>query len=281
MKQWLENLTGLGLVPYVATSEGYLSHLDVSLFGGREIIRVVENPDHKNFHEAYLLSNSLGFGNPDLKMPNWVYIDCVLMQSAVVGFAVPRANAPKTLLDFYAKDAKINVDALDYIPVSGQIAGLGIDGQTLIGFSLFSLRKLLNNPAIPNLGIPTKLAAMHVYGAENKERFLGIAQYNNPAILTHARFGKHIYIDRPMMPLHPLGHMTFVYGMKIDLDEGRIFGDDNAAANHDFLLRSDDEAKKAELQKRIQDGETFEILPPVHIQKDGGLYLPIKEGRRT
>lgn len=165
-----------GLVPYVATSQNYLQYLDLSLFGGKEVIRILENQDHRNFHEAYLVSNSLAFGNPNLKMQNWVYIDCVLMQSAVVGFAIPTDLAPSTLINHYEKDPWVDADKLDYIPISGQIASLGIDWQTLVGFSLFSLRRQIEHIDVHKLAHKTKYAALKVYRAEELEKYVGIGQ---------------------------------------------------------------------------------------------------------
>ena len=48
--------------------------------------------------EAYLLSNSLSYESPNLKMPHWVLIDCVLMQTAVVGFTIAKSAVPEELL---------------------------------------------------------------------------------------------------------------------------------------------------------------------------------------
>ena len=93
--------------------------------------------------------------------------------------------------------------------------------------------------------------------------------------MTHALFGKKLYIDRAIMPLHPLRHMTFIYRVDIDLDEDRIFNKNIIAENYDFLLRSDDEETKIEIQNRIMGGEKFRIAHPVHITKEDGIYLPI------
>ncbi|NQZ14482.1 MAG: hypothetical protein HRT94_06650 [Alphaproteobacteria bacterium] len=276
MKQWLSELMDLGLVPYIATSKTFMPYLDTSLFDGKEVVKFLEDPRERNFHEAYLVSNSLGFGNPDLKMPNWVYIDCVLMQSAVVGFALPVEKAPDTLVSFYEDDPYVNVDALDYIPVSGQIAALGIDGQTLTGFSLFSLRRQLANMEIPKLGAYTKYLALHVYHAQEREKFIGLSQYNNKALKTHALFGEKMYIDQTIMPLHPLQEMSFTYSMKVTLDENRLSqGIPEAKQDYDFLLKSDDTETKKGMQRRIDEGERFYIASPIHIEKEDGLYLPI------
>ncbi len=267
----------IGLVPYVATSEYLLPYFDMSAFGGHEIIRLMEDPAHRDFHEAYLVSNSLAFGNPNLKMPNWVYIDCALMQTAVVGFAIPMDKAPDTLREHYELDPYVDTDKLDYIPVSGQIAALGIDGRTLTGYSLFSLRRQLGAMEVSNLAARTKYAALKAYKAEEMESFLGISQYDNNALKIHAQFGEKMYIDRATVPLHPLKDMSFTYRMKIKLDAARIFGEGQGAdAPYDFLLKSDDLAAKEKIQRERNAGKKFHIVSPVHIKKEDGLYLPVK-----
>ncbi|MAZ76101.1 MAG: hypothetical protein CMH31_02235 [Micavibrio sp.] len=276
MKQWLSELMDLGLVPYVATSKAFVPHLDLSLFEGHEVVKLLEDPKERNFHEAYLVSNSLGFGNPELKMPNWVYIDCVLMQSAVIGFALPISKAPDSLISFYEDDPYVEINALDYIPVSGQIAALGIDGQMLTGFSLFSLRRQLASMNIPKLAAFTKFAALHVYKAEEKIKFTGLSQYDNKALKTHALFGEKMYIDQTIMPLHPLNEMSFTYSMKVTLNESRLSGEFlKQEDEYDFLLKSDDTVTKQGMQNRIDSGERFYITSPIHIEKEDGLYLPI------
>jgi hypothetical protein len=276
MKSWIADILNLGFRPYVATSEIFLPHLDFSLFGGTEIIKLLEDPAQRDFHEAYLVSNSLGFGNPDLKMPNWVYIDCVLMQSAVVGFALPIDKAPRTLVDFYQNDPYVDIKNLDFIPVSGQIAALGIDARTLVGFSLFSLRRQIHNLQVPRLAHLTKYAALHTYKADQFDRFIGLSQYNNHALKTHALFGKKIYIEQPMMPLHPLEDMSFTYSMKVDFNEERILGPMiDTPQNYDFLMKADDKAIKLELARRMKQGERFYIEQPIHVIRDDEIYLPI------
>lgn len=277
MKKWMSELMDAGLVPYVATSEAFLDHFDLSLFGGNAVVKLLEKEEDRNFHEAYLVSNSLAFGNPDLKMPNWVYIDCVLMQTAVVGFALPVSMAPDHLIDYFERDPKVDVKTLDYIPVSGQIAALGGDGKRFVGFSLFSLRRQIGDIKIDKLAHKTKYAALSAIRAEEGDSFVGISQYDNKALTTHTRFGSKMYIEQTTMPLHPLRDMSFTYKMKVELDEDRILGDmTSGAKGYDFLLKADDLAKKREMQERMRGGEKFYIMDPVHIEKDDGLYLPIK-----
>ena len=187
MKQ-LESLIQNGLVPYIATSKNFVGSLDMSVLGDNGFVMLMEDEASAAFHEAYLLSNSLAFGNADLKMPNWVYIDCVLMQGAVVGFAMKIEDAPDKLLQFYKDDPKVDLEALKYIPVSGQIASTNIDGRSMTGFSLFSLRKYLPNRDIPSLAITTKYIALKAYKADQKDKYFGISQYDNRALLTMGPF---------------------------------------------------------------------------------------------
>lgn len=277
IKPWLEPLLDAGLVPYVATSEALLDSLDLSEFGGHTLVRRLEDPAHRNFHEAYLVSNSLGFGEPDLKMPNWVYIDCVLMQTAVVGFAISIKKAPDSLVSLYERDPYVNVEDLDYIPISGQIAGMGLDGNSLIGFSLFSLRRQLSNVALPPLGPLTKYAALKAYRADQRDRFVGISQYENRALRSHARFSKKMYIDQPIVMLHPWRDMSFMYSMKVEFDEDRIFNgiSDGSDSPAEIEMRVDDREMKDVIQAGLAKGDRYYIKDPIHIEKDDGLYVAI------
>ncbi len=277
LSAWLQPFVQAGLMPYVAASERNAAALAIERLGHVPcVIKVMERAEDRAFHLAYLAANAIGFGNPALKMPNWVYIDCVLMQTAVIGFCIPRDSAPAALIEAFAADPSVPLEALDALPVSGQIAGLALDGDTLIGFSLFSLRKFM--PALQNLalGPATKAMALSLYRAEERQRFQGIAQYDNPALKVHARFGRQIEIDQPVMPLHPLGHMTMVYGMKADLDFARIFSGLQGAEPYDILLRADDAAAKEGLVAGRANGQRYIICPPYQIERDGALYLPLR-----
>ena len=281
MKFSLKQILDLGLVPYISTSANVLPHLDLSLFEGHAIIKVLEEEEHLSFHQAYLLSNSLGFGSPDLKMPNWVYMDCVLLQTAVVGFAMSVEKVPESLRALYEADPKVDMDALDIIPISGQISAMGLDGETLTGFSLFSLKARLLNEfkdfATLSLGTLTKFAALCAYKADASDRVVrGVAQYDNPALKIHGLFSDKMYIEQPMLPLHPLQSMSFIYRMQVKLSEEELQSNVQLSGREpDILLHAEDKIMKHEIAERIQQGEQFYIQHPIQITKDDGVYLPI------
>jgi len=268
-------------VPYVSTSANVLPHLDLSLFEGRAVLKMLEEERHLSFHQAYLLSNSLGFGAPDLKMPNWVYMDCVLLQTAVVGFAMSVEKVPESVRSLYAKDPQIDMDTLDIIPISGQISAMGLDGKTLTGYSLFSLKSRLvkefKELATLQLGTLTKFAALCAYKANLPGRIVrGVAQYDNPALKIHGLFSDKMYIEQPMLPLHPRQSMSFIYRMQVNLSERKL--QNNVQQNDrepDILMHAKNEAMKHEITERMKQGERFYIQHPTQVIKDDKIYLPI------
>lgn len=277
VKSEIERLAGYGIVPYVATSDMYLKHIDTSICGGREVIKLLEREEDVDFHRAYVFSNFLGFGGTDVEMPFWVYIDFAVLQTAIIGFAIEKDKAPELLLEQLAQRPDIDLKNLTHIPISGQTAGLGIGGDVMMGVSLFSIRRFLPDLDLEGLGTLTKALGLHVQQAETHEAFIGISQYNNAALKIHGRFGEKMYIQTPMVPLHPMKDMTLIYKMKVDLDDARIFADHkDTDLDYDIFLRSNDLDAKTGIAKRMASGEKFYIAKPFQIFEDDAIHLPIK-----
>ena len=81
-----------------------------------------------------------------------------------------------------------------------------------------------------------------------------------------------MYIDTPMAMMHPLKDMSFIYSMKIDLENLET---PRKTIEPDFYLKADDKDKKLEMAKRMEAGEKFYITHPIQVKKEDGLYLPI------
>lgn len=278
---WLTGLIDKGFEPYIATSRKLVPYLNTTPFGQKATVYVMDEMNDDSFMEAYflleayLLSNSLGFESPNLKMPHWVLIDCVLMQTAVVGFTVPKSAVPEELLSYYRADQKISLDKLTRIPVSGQISSSDIGGKTMTGSSLFSLgRRWLGG--VERLGLYTRTLAFEVYNAKAYDAFYGITQYDNMALRIHGRFTHEMEITQPVVRLHPGKEMTFVYKMKLDYDPQNP-NKLQAPVEPTFWLNATDKDKKYEMQQNIKKGKRYIIAPPFSIQRDGGIFLPIIE----
>ncbi|MGE3623015.1 MAG: hypothetical protein AB7H77_03955 [Bdellovibrionales bacterium] len=273
---WLMTLQSAGYLPYISTSRRLLPFLDTSPFGEKANIFLMENDEHGPFHEAYLLSNSLSFKSPDLKMPHWVLIDCALMQTAIVGFMKACKDLPESLLSHYRNDPGIDLDRLDFIPVSGQISSPSVGGESFVGISLFSLAKSI--PEGPSqLGLYTKALALEVYRAARQSHYYGIAQYNNPSLKIHGRFTPRLEIHQPMVPLHPGKDMTLIYKMTVDFDPHRLDEPPSEAGEPTFWLNARDISGKNRMQAGIADGKRYVIMPPFSVKRSGEIFLPIKE----
>ena len=271
---WLSELRRKGYQPYIATTRRLLPSLNIKPFGDDVTIYLMDEVSDAPFLEAYLLSNSLSFESPNLKMPHWVLIDCVMMQSAVVGFTLPVSAIPDALLHYYKEDKNIAFDKLTHIPVSGQISATNIDQKSLTGISLFSLGKHLTTAG--KLGLYTKTLALEVYGARNYETYYGIAQYDNPSLRVHGRFTTEMEIHQPIVLLHPGKERTFIYKMKLNYDPMNP-DSERTAQNPTFWLDAKDTAKKQAMAEQMKQGKRFIIAPPFSVQRDGGTFLPIIE----
>jgi hypothetical protein len=271
---WLQRLIADGYIPYVATSERLLPSFNTSPFGDKARCYLMENQGDAAFFESYLLSNSLGFKSPDLKMPHWVLIDCTLMQTAIVGFMKARDELPAKFLDYYRNDPRIDMENLTHIPISGQIASLTADGKSLFGFSLFSLGSSINGPK--NIGLFTKALALEVYRAADYDELYGITQYDNPAIKIHGRFSSRMEIHQPIVPLHPKKDMTLIYKTKVDYDPWRL-EENRVPVEPGFWIQAHDRNTKLHMQKGIAKGKRYVIVPPFSVQRDGEVWLPVIE----
>jgi hypothetical protein len=268
---WFQSLTDFGLRPYVATARHQLPALDVPAAGTEPYIACLEDKAAKPFHRAYNIANALAFGARDLTMPGWVYIDCVLMQTAVIGFAAPKTMLPAKLLKEFGPAAAV----LDWLPVSGQTASPAIDGKTLVGFSLFSLRSYW--PELPALGLATKGLALEVYKARDYERFLGITQYDNPALAMHGRFGTAVEVVAARVPLHAQGDVSLVYGMSVDFDPARLDEVPVTDKEPDFWIDPSSGDGIDRVEEGLAAGRRYFILPPFQVREGQSVKLPIAE----
>ena len=273
--EWFSRLMLKGYRPYIATSRRLLEFINLTPYGLPADLYLLDDAEQIPFHEAYLLSNSLGFSAPDLKMPHWVLIDCALMQSAVVGFTRAVGDIPPELRDYYKADPRVDLSKLSRLPISGQIASPSAEPGNFVGISLFSLGRHFGGDA--GIGLYTKALALEVYKVREGGTFRGISQYDNPAIKIHGRFSRSLEIEQVMVPLHPRREMTFIYKMDVDYDPHGL-EDVPLAVEPTFWLNARDTVTKRRMEIAKSEGRTFRIVPPFITHRDGESFVPIVEG---
>ncbi len=271
---WLTKILQAGYIPYIATSRDLLPYFDTAPFGLPVQTFFMEEPSHKSFLETYLMSNTLSFKNPDVQMPKWVLIDCVLMQTAIVGFMKPTSEVPDKLLESYRNNKLVDIDHLSYLPISGHVSSPCVGGIGFVGISLFSLGREIGD--IKGLGLYSKALALEVYRAPSHKVFRGIVQYDNNALRVHGRFSTRTEITQPMVPLHPRNDMTLIYQQQIDYDPYQL---DKLPApeNPTFWLNARDSAAKRQLLDGRNNGNKYIIVPPFQVQSGEDVLLPIVE----
>jgi hypothetical protein len=272
--EWLLTLLEKGYEPYIATSRHLIESLNTAPFSYPIPIHLLDDENQIPFYEAYLLSNSLSFASPDLKMPHWVMIDCALMQSAIVGFTRTVEDLPPALLKYYEDDPRIDLSKLSRIPVSGQIASPATTQGSFVGISLFSLGQMLGDDT--RLGLYTKALALETYRARQNGTFYGIAQYDNPALKIHGRFSSKMEIEQATVPLHPRKDMTLIYKMTIDFDPYTV-EQPPSDIEPTFWLNANDKEMKLSIQEGLRQGRRYQIAPPFAVKRDGAILLPIIE----
>lgn len=131
-----------------------------------------------------------------LGMPLWVFLDCCVLPSVMVGYEAPRDALPAEIANALDPDGK-----LDWIGVSEYVALPSLVASEVVGVSLFSL------VTGSRLGLRAKALALHLLGARTQ---IGIAQITNAALGMHLRFGA-LDVVAAGVQVHSRPDATFVY----------------------------------------------------------------------
>lgn len=264
MTSILAGLVERGFVPFAFGAADNLAHLDPTPLGLPLRMLAAEDPALADLHRTLNRLNGLAYGAADLAMPLWVQLDCGLLPSAFVGFALPERALPPALRD--QLDPHGGPDAL--VPVSEAIAVPTLVPGRVVSFSLAAL--------VPGLGFATKLLAL---AAHRCREAIGVAQYDNPSLRLHARFGR-----LELVQARAIGHRypdrTFVYRLRVDptwlarLDRGERPEEPPA----ERWLDPADAPTIAWLANDLLAGRTWDVLPPGVTVGPNGPRIPL--GRR-
>ncbi|TXD35618.1 hypothetical protein FRC98_15535 [Lujinxingia vulgaris] len=257
------------LIPYVLTTARNLPFLDLEVDIGRplEVLRV-EDDQNGEFCSILNRSNQEAFGGPDsMGMPLWVMLDCAILPSAVIGFMLPRADTPPSILE------KLDVDD-DYegfVPISEYCACPTVEADCVSGFSLHS--HLMGQ----GIATRTKALALAIYKARYQ---VGVTQFYNPAIRVHVRFGAmEMSIHRPSVHTYP--EDSFVYRLELPSREvlinmargADVFGQSKIPEGVRWEFDPNNEMMQGRLARHLQEGGRAWLIPPGWRASDDGCEL--------
>lgn len=263
----IANLVEAGFVPFAFGRRTNLDLLHPSPFGAELLMLDADDPANLPFHLFINRLNGLSYGGKDMGMPAWVQIDCGILPSAFIGFAVPASTLPERL--------KWRMDISTYdglVPISEAISIPTAEPGRWMSYSMSTV--------LPGhqLGYGSKLLSLRAYGCRTT---LGVAQFDNFALRIHTRFGA-LKIVEPHVPYHTCPTNSFVYasdmrgGQTLDrLERGEVVDDSREPT---FMLDSKDTPKMVQMGERVRAGtHEYWLLPPGAVRTDAGVCNPILE----
>ncbi len=261
------NLVEQGFVPYAFGSRPNLELLHPAPFGAELTMIPADDEEHLAFHHFVNRLNGLAYGGKDMGMPAWVQIDCGILPSAFIGFALPPERLPEKLKWQLGIG---NHEGL--VPISEAISIPTAQNSRWMSYSMSTV--------IPGkkVGFASKVLSLRAYGCRST---LGVAQFDNFALCLHTRFGA-LEILEPHVPYHTCPSNSFVYGLDLQggavldkLERGGKVDDDREAT---FTIGSRDTDKMREMAERTRAGShRYWLLPPGAIRGVHGVTNPIFE----
>jgi hypothetical protein len=263
---------------HLVSHSAVLERLDTSPFGLPVVATDILGPrdlawDAESFMRVYNRLNRELFGPNNLALDGWVMVNIGLLASAFLIIALPFARLEQMLGDGrYPPEQEARLRER-LAPVLAAASELGFDGPIplagysaaamptpghWLGWSLCSM--------IPGLGTVAKGLALEAYRATT---LTGVAQYANPALHVHRKFGR-MRILKAVLALHPVPG-TLVYQTDVYLD-------DDSEQTPTSRIRADDVAALDELEANIVSGRHVAYILPPGLDRDG--RVPILETSR-
>lgn len=189
---------GRDFVPFVLGLPRFAEGLtESSCVAGTRLLDVLDETN-ASFFRLLNAGNRLAYGA--LAMPDWVQLDCATLPTAMIGFALRRADVPSDLWDRLGGGAS---DGL--VPVAAFCASYTVEPGTVVGFSMFSLLPGLR------LGVRSKALALQCMGARTQ---IGITRIEGPERRAQEVFGAlRVLAERPSV--HPDAENTLVYELDV------------------------------------------------------------------
>ena len=198
--------------------EGYVDGRTVHTSNRKYDLKIPSNMTEKfkKFHTLLHSLDGISFGGKDLAAPEFFFADVVYQSGATTGITIDKETAHKMSQDYDKLDDLMSVkeELGGYkgdIPISFYSAV--VNEKELVGNSLASLCNGLN------LGRETKKLGISPW--KDSKDITGVAQADNPSVITHSRIAPLELIIPDYSPVHG-SDLTFKYKHRFG-DDGKEY----------------------------------------------------------
>lgn len=182
------------LTPYIFSYKENLSTFNLKNFAKKEFIHFDPfNEESLTFFNKLKVLDSSSFGESGMGMDNWVFLDCAIMPSAVIGFATHSSKANDEILKKY--NCHKNDDI--FIPLSMFIAIPMAKKDFWFAHNLSSSNSFLKT-RYKGLGLLTKALGLNTFKIKN---LMGATQWDNSSLYVHTKLAP-LKIESVKTPIH-------------------------------------------------------------------------------
>lgn len=200
--------------------------------------------------------DELTFAPVGMKMPNWVFYDCMAVPGGVVGFGAPAAALPRIAREVIGVPA--DYDGL--VPLSLFVAIPMLSPGAWHIATLCALSEVFPGAGLAGLMLASKAAGLVALGVET---CWGACQWRSSHLAVHARFGP-LDLVTAWTPAHS-NPRTLTYRFPVTPERiERAFGRAAPLGGGVRWVDCDDDRELQALQREIEAGRRLQVLgPPV------------------
>ena len=248
------------LTPFVYAYEENIKEFDLNAFSLQ--FSPFKYEDLEFFNLLKVLDKN-SFQESGMGMDNWVFLDCAIMPSAIVGFAIHSSKASLEILETYQVDKSYD----GFIPLSMFIAIPMVRKDYWFAHNLSSSNSFLKNK-LRGLGLLTKAMGIKTLKIKN---LMGATQWSNNSLKVHTRLAK-LKLESAHTPIHSHPD-SIIYSCEFhpgDI-ENALVREGKSVSNHKIDINDKDAI--IDLNKKIKDKEIFIVTGPVREDDKKYVYL--------
>jgi hypothetical protein len=273
-QRYRDILTSEKVRPYIFANPDSFNYFDTTVWGleieQENFISCLDSKRKHFFHNLQSL-DAFSFGPVGMPMERWVFFDCGEMPGGIFGFGIKAQDLPLEV----RKQYKYGSDDEEFLPLSMYIA-IPMVGGAWFGHNLCSANSVLrpHKMDLPGIALLTKAIGTQVMRIRDH---FGATQWASGSLNIHLQLSD-MELRSAFTPAHSFDETITYYSLYTPKKIiAALSGQKRAAAGSDFMVDGHDRQRMIELQKLIEQGESFTICGRP-CKQDGNTLLPIRKG---